>query len=382
MGSSTATYYLYNDHASTLLSTGLGSVTTMSTTGGGTVADSTARYYPFGDWRTEPTASDPNGSPLTDRGFTGHMHNNLGSAPDDIGLIYMNARWYAPALGRFISADTVVPNPMNPQSLNRYSYTRNSPLNFTDPLGHRECGLDGNCDPPPSSKPNSPGNLISFKGANGQTWTDAEMATVNKGANNLANALARTINNNRWGAAKLGVGTYSRISSADAFFAVYGGPVTFYKTGTACAKGCWGERVGAVWGIGESVINTYTQAYDGQGFDITSAYQDGRNYGELWAVHELGHAFNAARSNATDSKVNPYNDLDIAFGEHGALNGYALNPRDGMNPFPWQQHPGSNATNEVFADYFLNWTYNSFLDNDPGRAQYSWMNRHMPNWVP
>lgn len=78
MGASTAAYYLYNDH--------LGSTATMSTTGGGPVNGSTARYYPFGDWRTEPTAN------LTDRGFTGHMHNNLGSAPDDIGLVYMNAR--------------------------------------------------------------------------------------------------------------------------------------------------------------------------------------------------------------------------------------------------------------------------------------------------
>jgi RHS repeat-associated protein len=117
MGSSTNTYYLYNDH--------LGSVATMSTTGGGTVAGSTARYYPFGDWRTEPTAN------LTDRGFTGHMHNNLGSAPDDIGLIYMNARWYAPALGRFISADTIVPYPANPQSFNRYSYVSNNPMTHT-----------------------------------------------------------------------------------------------------------------------------------------------------------------------------------------------------------------------------------------------------------
>ncbi|MCB9422627.1 MAG: hypothetical protein H6667_22685 [Ardenticatenaceae bacterium] len=52
MGSSTNTYYLYNDHASTLLSTGLGSVATMSTTGGGTVAGSNGRYTPFGDRRT------------------------------------------------------------------------------------------------------------------------------------------------------------------------------------------------------------------------------------------------------------------------------------------------------------------------------------------
>ncbi|MBX3058575.1 MAG: hypothetical protein KF770_19090 [Anaerolineae bacterium] len=72
-----------------------------------------------------------------DRGFTGHLHNNLGNAPDDIGLVYMQARWHLPGLARFISADTIIPNPANPQSYNRYSYVLNRALNFTDPTGHR-----------------------------------------------------------------------------------------------------------------------------------------------------------------------------------------------------------------------------------------------------
>jgi hypothetical protein len=65
----------------------------------------------------------------------------------------MNARWYLPYINRFISADTIVPDPTNPQSYNRYSYTRNNPVNFTDPTGHRECGTayDPACTPPPPS---------------------------------------------------------------------------------------------------------------------------------------------------------------------------------------------------------------------------------------
>lgn len=57
-------------------------------------------------------------------------------------MIYYNARYYVPYLNRFISADTIVPDPTNPQSFNRYSYVRNNPLNFTDPTGHRECSED------------------------------------------------------------------------------------------------------------------------------------------------------------------------------------------------------------------------------------------------
>jgi len=39
-------------------------------------------------------------------------------------------------IGRFLQPDTIVPEPSNPQSLNRYSYVYNNPLRYTDPTGH------------------------------------------------------------------------------------------------------------------------------------------------------------------------------------------------------------------------------------------------------
>ncbi len=48
----------------------------------------------------------------------------------------MQARTYLPGLARFASPDTLIPNPTNPQALNRYTYTLNNPLVFTDPTGH------------------------------------------------------------------------------------------------------------------------------------------------------------------------------------------------------------------------------------------------------
>jgi len=50
--------------------------------------------------------------------------------------MYYGARYYDYILGRFISADTIVPGAMNPQALNRYSYVLNNPLKYTDPTGH------------------------------------------------------------------------------------------------------------------------------------------------------------------------------------------------------------------------------------------------------
>jgi hypothetical protein len=47
----------------------------------------------------------------------------------------MNARLYDPALGRFLSPDPYVQAPDFTQNFNRYSYSLNNPLVFTDPSG-------------------------------------------------------------------------------------------------------------------------------------------------------------------------------------------------------------------------------------------------------
>ena len=63
---------------------------------------------------------------------------------DSTDLYFYEARYYDAALGRFISADTIVPDPNNPQYLNRYTYVLNNPLRYTDPSGRcPECGAPG-----------------------------------------------------------------------------------------------------------------------------------------------------------------------------------------------------------------------------------------------
>ncbi|MCL4872333.1 MAG: hypothetical protein KJ063_25510, partial [Anaerolineae bacterium] len=44
--------------------------------------------------------------------------------------------FYLPGIGRFASADTIVPDVTNPQNYNRYSYVLNQPIIGTDPDGH------------------------------------------------------------------------------------------------------------------------------------------------------------------------------------------------------------------------------------------------------
>ncbi len=50
-------------------------------------------------------------------------------------LYYAMARYYDPTLGRFCSADPVGGQPDDPQTWNRYPYSRNDPINLTDPSG-------------------------------------------------------------------------------------------------------------------------------------------------------------------------------------------------------------------------------------------------------
>jgi len=52
------------------------------------------------------------------------------------GLYFYQSRFYDADIGRFISADTIVPEPTDGQSYNRYTYVNNNPFKFTDPTGH------------------------------------------------------------------------------------------------------------------------------------------------------------------------------------------------------------------------------------------------------
>lgn len=116
----TTTKYLFHDH--------LGSIV-RATNSAGAVLEG-MDYGPFGERRgyVDPrwTASAP---AATNRGFTGH------EMLDGLDVVHMNGRVYDSRTWRFLQADPIVQAPNNAQSLNRYSYVWNNPLNATDPSG-------------------------------------------------------------------------------------------------------------------------------------------------------------------------------------------------------------------------------------------------------
>ncbi len=105
------------------------------------------RYLPFGDVRdTYRKDNNPSFSLQTAYRFTGQrLEQRLGTPESglDRGLYFYGSRWYDSSLGRFIQADTIVPQPGNPQALNRYSYVLNNALRYTDPTGHAQVCADG-----------------------------------------------------------------------------------------------------------------------------------------------------------------------------------------------------------------------------------------------
>jgi RHS repeat-associated protein len=94
-------------------------------------------YDAWGKRRFANGADDPTGSitSQTTRGFTGQ--EELAA----VGLVHLNGRVYDPLVARMTSADPFVPDPMNGQAWNRYSYVINNPLAFTDPSGYCFLGL-------------------------------------------------------------------------------------------------------------------------------------------------------------------------------------------------------------------------------------------------
>ena len=109
-------YYYHTDH--------LGSSNVLTDRSGNVV-----QHYEYGTFGQTTYQNNTSAFPVSNR-YTGQI------ADDETGLLYYGGRYYDPQLGRFIQPDPTVPDPTDSQSLNRYSYCRNNPLNATDPSGY------------------------------------------------------------------------------------------------------------------------------------------------------------------------------------------------------------------------------------------------------
>ena len=81
-------------------------------------------------------------STLYPRPFSSGGSDQFPGQKDDpeSGLKDFGARYYNPSMSRWTSPDSIMAHPYDPQSLNKYAYVRNDPVNLVDPDGR-----DPNC---------------------------------------------------------------------------------------------------------------------------------------------------------------------------------------------------------------------------------------------
>lgn len=85
----------------------------------------TEHYQPYGTKIDRPLTPENN-----DRWYTGKPFE------EDLNLSYFGARWYDPAVGRFMAADPVDVVAGDVHLFNRYAYGNNNPYKYVDPDGN------------------------------------------------------------------------------------------------------------------------------------------------------------------------------------------------------------------------------------------------------
>ncbi len=145
--------WLFGDH--------LGSTSAVANADGS--AGPTQLCMPWGEKRPAGASSLP-----TTFRFTGQrQESGLGPSGGE-GLYYYGARWYDPALGRFVQPDTIIPeSSQGIQAWDRYAGMNHNPVRYNDPSGHHAL--------PPTPQPG--GIAISSIGPDyrGLDWVEKNM---------------------------------------------------------------------------------------------------------------------------------------------------------------------------------------------------------------
>jgi RHS repeat-associated protein len=304
---------------------------------------SSMRYTAFGEIRAA------SGSTSTDYRYTGQR------SEAEIGLYYYVARFYDPALGRFISADSIVPGAENPMAWDRYSYVRNNPINLTDPSGNKACSSDGNnfdsCTDP-LSLPTDWETIekdwgIKFEGS----WAEQRKTWV----------LGGVVGTGRRIAAETGESATKAFQTS---FASINPQVFLFGTdlpGYNLSGLCSGIDSGGCTSYDKTNQTRIINFWNG-----TNQYHNGALFIRN-VVHELGHVFNSINSN---SPVTALGKADLGRG----LGGYAGKLHQ------WQFNE-SDTPSENFADMFVGWTYDRWSSDKIGDLRSSFMNNWMPYYL-
>jgi len=351
--------YLFGDHlGSTSLSVDASTGETIET-----------RYKPWGEVRyTTPSKTLPTRYTFTSQySYMSDEATDLGSA--GFGLLFYNARFYDPAIGRFISADSIIPGGV--QGLDRYAYVNNSPVNFTDPSGHSAsyCNQISStsgqaaCNSATRSQEEKEQEIITLYiipklKEFGATLSVEEGTNANWSASNAYYALSavRTIGGQI--SETLGNGS----SSSEAFKSVYHTGVNFMWMPRTCAINgytCWGYA--GNFSETNNTIQIYEKYTTSNGYTLTSPITP-----QLF-VHELGHALNILSGRRPQNYVHNYNGGILTESRRGFATGYTFGQ--------------DNLSSEIFADMFVGWAYSKWRNDPLGPIRNDVMTTNMGEWI-
>ena len=328
--------YLLGDH--------LGSMAITTDSLGANPAE--IRYMPWG------TTRYTSGTPPTTYRFTGQRLES------SLGLYFYNTRWYDPAAGRFIQADTIIPSGV--QGLDRYAYVNNNPIIYVDPSGHETVLCDEECENEDDRK----GILsldemaalygIIFTG----DWSLVNKADVLVAVDRVGDKFTESVGG----------------TASSAFRSVYGlndGKMFQFEWDPNC-WGCRTDPVGCDAGTttGDACIPAfgYTVSENHIEFASISPRSDLRRINNV--IHELGHAFNRRLNRAPEDALS-IDLLTRPEGFYGKPGNYT-----------WVQSPYVTPS-EIFADQFIGWIYGLWANDELGPKRADSMNKMNGNagWV-
>ena len=207
----------------------------------------TKSYTPFGEQI---------GEAVSGFGYNGEYYNAA------TGMVYLRARFYEPAMNRFSQKDIVRGSITAPNSLNRYTYVQNDPINFIDPSGQ---SLKSAWNMVKSSVTNTVKNIVSNPV---QAVKSAAKAVVNavthpiKTATNAAKSAGNAVRT-----------IYNEVRTPDSQ-SKYASPATNRGTGSASSGGSYNGSSGG----GAYTAPVYSP-YDSNGNATSynnSSYQSGK----------------------------------------------------------------------------------------------------------
>ncbi|NOH10253.1 MAG: RHS repeat-associated core domain-containing protein [Chloroflexi bacterium] len=324
-------------------------------------------YDPYGNVLNTVTAGlDSN------YGFTGEW-------TDANDLVHLRARYYAPAMGRFMSRDTWAGDHLSPLSLNRWNYVKGNPVNLLDPSGLAPIGGGGAI------------LGVTFSAENHATWSHANRMAVYNGVADVAFVLSDFL-------VEKGHDYIPPVQLVNRFF----GGLNFHMTNQSTWKDANNNKQKD---IGEYYYCARTtgepEFYPPGVLCYLEAQEDGIT--PRLVIHEIGHVYNATVSNFIDKNPNvyidnPYTPYDESLDPYDQLsvNGIFYENEQGeriqlagLSNGEYIRFTAENSglsftensyrdVNEDFADTFANWVVactggQGLLYDLPGNARREWM---------